>query len=65
MSDMARRLGVGVRPDLPMSAIAEGNAPTKDWKMARYGKDWLIGDTLNCGIGQGYVLASPLQLGPL
>lgn len=62
MSDMARRLGVGVRPDLPMSAIAEGNAPTKDWKQARYGKDWLIGDTLNCGIGQGYVLASPVQL---
>ncbi|MBS0565032.1 MAG: penicillin-binding protein 2 [Proteobacteria bacterium] len=62
IADMARRLGVGVRPDLPMSAIAEGNAPTKAWKRERYGKEWLIGDTLNSGIGQGYVLASPLQL---
>lgn len=62
ISDMARRLGVGVRHDLPMSAIAEGNAPTKAWKKERFGKDWLVGDTLNSGIGQGYVLASPLQL---
>ncbi|SOB93286.1 penicillin-binding protein 2 [Rhodobacter maris] len=62
MSAMARRLGIGVRHDLPMSAVAEGNAPTKDWKLARFGKDWQIGDTINASIGQGYVLASPLQL---
>lgn len=62
ISEMARKLGIGQRFDLPMSAISEGNAPTKGWKKARYGKDWLIGDTLNSGIGQGYVLASPLQL---
>ncbi len=62
ISDMARRLGLGIRHDLPMSAVAEGNTPTKDWKQARYGKDWLIGDTINASIGQGYVLTSPLQL---
>ena len=62
IADMARRLGIGIRHDLPMSAVAEGNAPTKDWKQARYGKNWLIGDTINASIGQGYVLASPLQL---
>jgi len=62
IADMAKRLGIGVRHDLPMSAVSEGNAPTKDWKQARYGKDWLVGDTLNSAIGQGYVLASPLQL---
>lgn len=62
MSAMARQLGIGVKHDLPLSAITEGVAPTKDWKKARYDKDWLIGDTLNSGIGQGYVLASPLQL---
>lgn len=59
---MARRLGVGVRHDLPMSAIAEGIAPDRQWKKNRYDKDWLIGDTVNASIGQGYVLASPLQL---
>lgn len=62
ISAMARRLGVGVRHDLPMSAVAEGNAPTKAWKLKSYGKEWLLGDTINASIGQGYVLASPLQL---
>src|SRR5690606_23042721 len=41
---------------------AEGLAPTRAWKRARRGEDWLVGDTLNAGIGQGFVLASPLQL---
>ncbi|WP_413850287.1 penicillin-binding protein 2 [Albidovulum sp.] len=62
LSAMARRLGIGVRFDLPMSAISEGLAPDKDWKSRKYGTEWLIGDTLNAGIGQGFVLASPLQL---
>ncbi|TQS73420.1 penicillin-binding protein 2 [Rhodobacteraceae bacterium] len=62
MSAMAHRLGVGVRPDLPMSAVQEGLAPTKDWKRERYGKEWLIGDSVNASIGQGFVLASPMHL---
>ncbi|MCQ0970086.1 penicillin-binding protein 2 [Paracoccus sp. TK19116] len=59
---MARRLGIGVRHDLPMSAVAEGIAPDKAWKRARYDQEWQVGDSLNASIGQGYVLASPLQL---
>ncbi|GLK63394.1 penicillin-binding protein 2 [Paracoccus kondratievae] len=59
---MARKLGIGVRHDLPMSAIAEGIAPDRAWKRARYDQEWQIGDSLNASIGQGYVLASPLQL---
>ncbi|WP_413871136.1 penicillin-binding protein 2 [Albidovulum sp.] len=62
LSAMARRLGIGVRFELPMSAISEGLAPDKEWKSRKYGTEWLIGDTLNAGIGQGFVLASPLQL---
>ena len=62
ISAMARRLGLGERHELPMSAIAEGLMPTKDWKLQRYGRDWLIGDTLNAAIGQGFVLTSPMQL---
>jgi penicillin-binding protein 2 len=30
--------------------------------MEKYKQDWRIGDTINASIGQGYVLASPLQL---
>lgn len=62
ISAMARRLGLGVRHDLPLSAVNPGLAPTKAWKRTNRGADWLIGDTLNSGIGQGFVLASPLQL---
>ncbi|TJZ93504.1 penicillin-binding protein 2 [Paracoccus gahaiensis] len=59
---MARKLGLGMRHDLPMSAVAEGIAPDRAWKEARYGESWQIGDSLNASIGQGFVLASPLQL---
>ncbi|KAB7613820.1 penicillin-binding protein 2 [Amylibacter sp. SFDW26] len=62
ISEMARRLGLGTRHDLPLPAIREGLAPTKAWKQSVKGKDWFVGDTLNAGIGQGFTLASPLQL---
>ncbi len=59
---MARRLGLGMKHDLPLSGVAHGLIPTKTWKRERRGAEWLIGDTINAGIGQGYVLTSPLQL---
>ncbi|MFM2349408.1 MAG: penicillin-binding protein 2 [Pseudomonadota bacterium] len=62
ISDMGKTMGLGQRHDLPMSAITEGILPTKEWKQQRYKQDWRIGDTINASIGQGYVLASPLQL---
>ena len=62
MAEMARKLGLGVRHDLPLSAIAEGLAPDKEWKARVRGEEWRIGDTVNASIGQGYVLTSPLQL---
>ncbi|MCU0903974.1 MAG: penicillin-binding protein 2 [Tabrizicola sp.] len=62
IAEMGRRLGLGQKFDLPMSAITEGNMPDKAWKMERHKQDWRIGDTINASIGQGYVLSSPLQL---
>ena len=59
---MARKLGLGVRHDLPMSAVATGIAPDRAWKRERYDQEWQVGDSLNASIGQGFVLASPLQL---
>lgn len=59
---MARKLGLGARYDLPMSAVAAGLVPTKAWKREKRGVDWVVGDTLNAVIGQGFVLSSPLQL---
>ena len=62
ISAMARRFGCGVRHDLPMSGVAEGLAPTMEWKRRRFDQDWVVGDTLNASIGQGFVLSSPLHL---
>jgi penicillin-binding protein 2 len=62
IAEMGRRLGLGIRHDLPMSAIAEGNMPDRAWKTRVHAADWRIGDTINASIGQGYVLTSPLQL---
>ena len=65
ISAMAVRLGLGQRYDLPMSAVNAGLAPTQAWKLETRGDGWRVGDTLNASIGQGDVLASPLQLAVL
>ncbi|MFQ1702501.1 penicillin-binding protein 2 [Loktanella agnita] len=62
IAEMARKLGLGVRHDLPLSAVATGLAPDKEWKSSVRGESWRIGDTVNASIGQGDVLASPLQI---
>jgi len=62
IAEMGRKLGLGVRHALPMSAITEGVMPDKAWKQDRHKAEWRIGDTINASIGQGYVLTSPLQL---
>src|SRR6185436_820164 len=36
--------------------------PSQDWKMRRFQQKWFAGDTISVGIGQGYNLATPLQL---
>lgn len=62
ISAMANIFGLGIRHNVEMSAVARGLTPTKAWKAEVYGKDWVIGDTVNASIGQGDMLASPLQL---
>ena len=62
ISEMARRFGLGIRHDIPMSAVARGLAPNRAWKSEVHNQNWLVGDTANSAIGQGYMLASPLQL---
>ena len=64
ISAMAKRFALGERLDLPLNGVAAGLMPTKAWKRENTTpkEDWRIGDTLNAGIGQGYVQASPMQL---
>ena len=62
IAKMARRLGLGEVHDLPMSAVTGGLIPDKQWKRVNRGAEWLIGDSVNASIGQGFVLASTMQL---
>jgi len=62
IADMARRLGMGTRLGIELPNEKPGLVPTRDWKRAHIGRAWQLGETLITGIGQGYVLATPLQL---
>jgi penicillin-binding protein 2 len=59
---MARKFGLGVETGIDLPGEATGLMPTKDWKVANRGEPWQQGETLIASIGQGYVLATPLQL---
>lgn len=59
---MARRFGLGHTHNLGMVGEKPGVIPDAEWKMKSYNQRWTGGDTINCAIGQGYVLATPLQL---
>jgi penicillin-binding protein 2 len=59
---MARRLGFGERLGLDLPGEQKGLMPTKRWKRKAVGTTWQQGETLIAGIGQGYVLATPLQM---
>ena len=62
ISAMARRLGLGQTLGLDLPGERSGLLPTRDWKRATIGVPWQMGETLITGIGQGFVLATPLQL---
>jgi penicillin-binding protein 2 len=59
---MAKKLGLGVRHDLAIPAVAEGLMPDAEWKKIHRQESWTAGDSFNYGIGQGFTLASPLHL---
>jgi penicillin-binding protein 2 len=63
ISAMGNRFGLGVNLDLEIPGERTGLIPTQAWKLATTGVKWQRGDTISCGIGQGYVNVTPLQLG--
>jgi penicillin-binding protein 2 len=62
IAPVARKLGLGQKYDLPFGSQRYGTVPDPEWKLKRYKQDWTVADSLNASIGQGYVLANPLQL---
>ena len=62
IKDMARRLGLGDVTGIDLPDEKKGLIPSHEWKLANKGKVWTPGETVVSSIGQGYVLATPLQL---
>jgi len=58
----SRELGLGQIYDLALAGQKQGIVPDTAWKRARFGQPWYPGETISCGIGQGYVSTTPLQL---
>ncbi len=62
IAKMARKFGLGEKFDIPAPWQKTGLVPDPAWKLKRYKQSWQVGETLNYAIGQGYLLATPLQL---
>ncbi len=62
MSKYLGYFGFGLNTALDISEARTGILPSREWKRALKGRAWYPGDSLNMGIGQGFMLATPLQL---
>jgi penicillin-binding protein 2 len=62
LAAMARRFGFGDFVGIDIPGERPGLIPSREWKFATSGSAWTQGETLIAGIGQGSVLATPLQL---
>lgn len=59
---LSKRLGLGDKTGLPLIGETPGLLPTNEWMMANEKRRFMDGDTANMSIGQGSLLASPLQV---
>lgn len=62
ISRFLKRFGYGQRTGIDMNEELSGLIPTPDWKLATKGVPWYPGDTISASIGQGFMLATPIQL---
>ena len=54
--------GFGAPTGIDIDGELAGLAPSQEWKQKRFKQKWYAGDTVSVGIGQGYLLVTPLQL---
>lgn len=62
LAEYASEFGFGQRTGIELTGEATGLIPDDRWKRQNYGENWVTGDTYNAAIGQGYILATPLQV---
>ena len=56
------QFGLGKKTGIDIEGEVSGLLPSSAWKMSQYKQKWYAGDTISVAIGQGYNLATPLQL---
>ena len=61
ISPFLAKFGFGASSKL-IGNESKGILPDKKWKLGQKGEFWFKGDTINMGIGQGYILTTPLQI---
>jgi penicillin-binding protein 2 len=62
MVEYIRSFGYGKSVEIDLPSQADGLVPNPVWKERRFHEKWLGGDTMNMAIGQGFMLASPMQV---
>ncbi len=62
MSGFLSQFGFGKRTGVDLDGELAGLMPTPEWKKKRFNQPWWPGETVVAGIGQGYVLTTPMQL---
>ncbi len=62
MSGFLSHFGFGKKSEIDLDGELSGLMPTPEWKRKRFKQPWWPGETVVAGIGQGYVLATPMQL---
>lgn len=62
ISQMAVKFGLGKPLGIDLFGEESGLVPTQEWKQAQIHEPWYLGDTYHYGIGQGYLLTTPLQV---
>ena len=62
LTDYYRKFGLSSKTGVDLPNETAGRVPTPDWKKKTTGEDWFTGDTYNIAVGQGDILASPLQM---
>ena len=62
VSVTAKQFGLGQKLGIDLAGEQAGVVPTEEWKLKNIGEQWYLGDTYHYGIGQGYLLTTPLQV---
>lgn len=60
--NMSKKFGLGEKTNIGFDDERAGLIPNKDWKLKVYKESWQQGESMISGIGQGYILTTPIQL---